>query len=96
MTWIIVGLVESRSGDVEVLPDWCVGKPNSFDAQSDALTVRDSMQAAVDAMKAKTAIRYIVLPAIDDKLMSQLHGTAPPAAAPKTPTLSFGQQPPQA
>jgi hypothetical protein len=93
LTWIIVGLVESRSGDVEILPDWCIGKPNGFNAQSDALTVRESMQAAVDAMKSKTNIRYIVLPAIDDGLITQLHGTSPPAAAPKLPTLSFGPPP---
>lgn len=85
-----MGLVESRSGDVEVLPEWCVGKPNGFASQSDAVTVRDSMQAAVDAMKARTTIRYVVLPAIDDSLLAQLHGGNPTTAPlPTTPALSF-------
>lgn len=102
--WKVIGLVESRSGDVEFLPEWSVGKPNEFQSQADANTICDAMQAHVERLKAlRTAaapgvggsagpsIRYMVLPAIDDQLIDQLHGGAvakPQVPAP--PALSFG------
>ena len=103
--WIVVGFVESRSGDVEIMPAWAIGSPNSFASQQDANTVRDAMQSHIERSKAERvaaspgvggggpAIRYVVLPAIDDSLIRQLHGGAPASApAPAAPSLSFSQQ----
>lgn len=102
MSWKVVGLVESRSGDLEFLPEWTIGSPNNFGAHSEATMVRDAMQSHVERNKAERtaaspgvggagpAIRYMVLPAIDDGLIAQLHGgSAPHPSSPPTPQLTF-------
>lgn len=101
MAWKILGLIESRGGDLEILPAWCIGEPNSFDNLQHASLVRDQMQAIVDTQRAPRGaaaieapklppIKYMLVPAIDDGLIAQLHGkaAAPPIA--QTPALSFG------
>lgn len=108
--WKIVGLIESRGGDVEVLPEWAVGTPNEFQNQTEANTVRDAMQGYVEKLKAERtmaapgvggsagpSIRYMVLPAIDDNLIGQLRGILPPQPTQvQMPQLSFGRPQPQA
>ncbi len=104
MSWKVVGLVESRSGDLEFLPEWTIGSPNNFGAHSEATMVRDAMQSHVERNKAERtaaspgvggagpAIRYMVLPAIDDGLIAQLHGGSPShPSSPPAPQLSFNQ-----
>lgn len=99
MAYKIVGICESRSGDVEFLPEWAIGSPNDFAALVDAEQVRLAMQAFVDKQKAERAasagaslagpaIRYVVLPAIDPSLQRQLQ-PAPQPSAPE-PSLNFG------
>lgn len=102
MSWKIVGVIESRGGDVEIMPEWTIGKPNDFTSISDANTIRDAMQGQIEKERqlrlqaapgvggAGPAIRYMVLPAIDDGLIRQLHGGEPLAPPkPTGPVLSF-------
>lgn len=109
MPYKIVGICEGRSGDVEFLPEWAIGEPNSFSSLANANHVCASMQAHVDRVKAERvaaspgiggstgpAIKYMVLPALDSALLQQLHAHAAPAPAPVPtgPVLSFGTSPP--
>lgn len=105
--WKVVGVIESRSGDVEFLPEWTIGTPNEFSSKADAEAVRQAMQAQIEHMRierlqaapgaggAGPSIRYIILPAIDQFLISQLHGGDPvrQPAKPQTPALTFSTQP---
>lgn len=107
MGWKIVGVIESRSGDVEVMPEWTIGSPNEFQNHVDAIAIRDAMQHQIEKRRqerlaaspgvggaAGPSISYLVLPVIDKALLTQLHGGAPTAPPPPTvPALSFG--PPQ-
>lgn len=104
MAWKIVGIIESRAGDLEVLPAWCVGEPNSFDNFQQATLVRDSMQSIVDQQRAPRGgpqspdvpklypIKYMLVPAIDPSLIDQLNGKHPSPAPPQQQPspLSFG------
>lgn len=104
MAWKIVAIIESRAGDLEILPEWCVGSPNSFDHVSQANLVRDSMQSIVDAQRAPRGggaspdvpklppIKYLIVPAIDAHTIDQLNGKqpAPPQQQPSPPPLTFG------
>lgn len=92
MVWKIVGLIESRSGDLEVMPEWVIGTPNAFDSYNDANVLRESMQQIHVASKEKTAIRYLVLPAIDPSLLNQVRGINQPQqpAPPPAPAINFG------
>jgi hypothetical protein len=89
MAWKIIGIIESRSGDIAILPEWAIGTPNEFTQHGDATTVASAMSAVF--AKEKTPIRYLVMPTIDDALISQVRGAPsplPPQPAPNT--LSFG------
>ncbi len=99
--WKVIAIIESRGGDLEVLPEWTIGEPNRFENASHAGLVRDSMQQIVDAQRApRTAgqhdlpklppIKYLVVPAIDQGLIDQLNGKAPPPQPAAPPPLSFG------
>lgn len=100
MAWKIVGIIESRAGDLEVLPDWTIGTPNTFDNLQHVMLVRDSMQSIVDNQRAPRGapdapklppVKYMVLPAIDESLIAQLQGKQPPPQhQPSAPPLSFG------
>ena len=100
MAWKIVGLIESRAGDLEILPDWTIGAPNDFDNLQHATLVRDSMQSIVDNQRAPRngidtpklpPVKYMIVPAIDGNLIDQLQGKAPaPAQQHQSPPLSFG------
>lgn len=110
MAYKIVCVCEGRSGDVEFLPEYAIGDPgfNSFNSIVDADHVRASMQAHVDKLKAQRvaqspgvggsagpAFQYMVLPVIDQALVQQLHGHAPPPpVSPTGPVLNFGGAPP--
>jgi hypothetical protein len=98
MSWKIIGLVESRSGDIAILPEWCIGKPNDFANHAEAVQIQEAMQAVHVKAKEKTPIRYLVMPAIDETLIKQVRGIAHPEPTPQIPALSFGgkQQPPPA
>lgn len=107
MAWKIVGIIESRGGDLEVLPEWTIGAPNSFDNVTHANLVRDSMQGIVDAHRSPRTgqqheapklppIKYLVVPAIDQGLIDQLNGKQPQPTQPAAPALSFGATAPQA
>lgn len=100
--WKIVGTIESRGGDIEVLPEWTIGKPNEFQSYAEADTIRGAMQNIIEKEVAKRlaqapgvggagpAIRYVVLPAIDESLIRQLRGgEIIEAPKPSLPTLSF-------
>jgi len=89
MGWKIVGIIESRSGDIAILPEWAIGTPNEFTQHGDAQIVANAMLSVF--AKEKTPIRYLVMPTIDDALISQLRG-APSTVPPPPPqnALSFG------
>jgi hypothetical protein len=100
--WKVVGVIESRGGDIEIMPEWTIGKPNEFNSIADANAIRDAMQGQIEKERlarlaaapgvggAGPAIRYMVLPAIDEALIRQLHGGEPmPAPKPSGPVLSF-------
>lgn len=101
MSWKVIGIIESRAGDLEVLPEWSIGTPNSFENLAHATTVKDSMQSIVDQQRApRTAgqsdapklppVKYMVLPCIDSATIDQLHGRQPAPQPQPPPTLSFG------
>lgn len=98
-----MAIIESRAGDLEVLPEWCIGDPNHFEHLNHATTVRDSMQAITDQQRAPRTpgqsdapklapIKYMIVPCIDQNLIDQLHGKQPaPQPQPQQPPpLSFG------
>jgi hypothetical protein len=103
VSWKIVGIIESRGGDLEVLPDWTIGAPNDFQSLQHATLVRDSMQSVVDHQRAPRGaadapklppVKYMILPAIDGNLIDQLQGNAPPPTQQQhAPSLSFGGAP---
>lgn len=80
MAWKIAGIIEGRSGNVAILPEWCIGGPNDFKNVAEAETIREAMANAV--AKDKTAIRYVLLPAIDDALIAQVRELGAPQPAP--------------
>jgi hypothetical protein len=104
VAWKIVGIIESRAGDLEILPEWAVGTPNCFDNIQQANLVRDSMQAIVDQQRAPRGgpqspdvpklppIKYMLVPSIDTSTIDQLNGKHPtpqPQQQQASP-LSFG------
>lgn len=105
MAWKIVAIIESRAGDLEVLPEWTLGAPNNFDNLTHATLVRDQMQAIVDGQRAPRGgaaspdvpklppIKYLIVPAIDPNLIDQLNGKQPAPAQQQAPALSFGGAP---
>lgn len=107
MAWKVIAIIESRAGDLEILPDWCIGTLNSFDNVTHATLVRDSMQQIVDANRSPRVpghaeapklppIKYMLVPTIDQNLIDQLNGKQPaPQQQQQNPALSFGA-PPQA
>lgn len=108
--WKIIGLLESRGGDIEFLPEWSISTPgtNAFDAQSSANSVCSALNSYVEELRRKklqeapgvggasTSIRYMVLPCIDPHLLAQVNGgSVAPAPQPSTPALSFSTPPRQ-
>lgn len=89
--WRILGLIESRSGDLEVLPQWAVAATpelGDFSVFSEAETVRNAMASHHVQTKEKAAIRYIIMPVIDAALLGQLRGVPVPVA-PQAPQMTF-------
>ncbi len=106
MAWKVIAIIESRAGDLEILPEWCIGKQNHFDNLSHATTVKDSMQQIVDAQRAPRTpgqsdspklppVKYMIVPCIDQNLIDQLHGKQPAPQQPAPPALSFSAANPQ-
>lgn len=94
MAWKIIGLIEGRSGSITVLPEWSIGEPNHFEAHSDAEAVRTAMAEIMK--KEKLTLRYLIIPAIDEALITQLRGgrgDMRPNPQPAPPGLSFGAPP---
>ena len=88
MAWKIIGIIESRSGDIAILPEWAIGTPNEFTQHGDATTVAAAMCAVF--AKEKTPIRYLVMPTIDDALIGQVRGAPAPVNPQPASMLSFG------
>ncbi len=93
--WRIIGLIESRSGDLEVLPQHAIAAKDGladFESWQIANTIVQAMIAHFASVKTKEAIRYLIVPVIDDALLRQVHGGSAPAqpVAPAAPQISFG------
>lgn len=93
--WRIVGLIESRSGDIEFLPQWAVSSTpelGDFGNYADAQLVADAMVKHHAQLKERTPIRYMVMPVIDEALLAQLRGAPAPQPV-ATPQLGFNAKP---
>lgn len=104
MAWKVIAIIESRAGDLEVLPEWCLGTQNNFENVSHATLVRDSMQHIVDSNRSPRVagqaeapklppIKYMIVPTIDQGLIDQLNGKQPAPQQQQPAALSFGQGP---
>ena len=91
--WRIIGLIESRSGDLEILPQHAIAAKDGaadFDSWQIANTIVQAMMGHYASVKEKSAIRYLIVPVIDDALLKQVHGSAPQQpVAPSPPQISF-------
>jgi hypothetical protein len=97
MAWKLIGILESRTGSITVLPDWAVGEPNEFPDAMSATRARDMMMQLVPK---KTLLRYEVIAAIDPGLhaaLGNIGATQPQQPAPmqQPPWLPGGAHPPQ-